>query len=189
MRADKSESRNGTLTELGLRPAAQIFNQVRYWSALDDPADEKWDYTSHISRVERREKGIGVSNASTFNAKPLLAVMLIVLLLISAGTGLYLAWPYLSETFFAGNETTVVNAYSVHLGARDLGIVQNKEELETFVADWLSEQNSTTEGVTYTLRQEMSYEPVLADAAYTADVSDVEEVFVKHAMLDLAQEP
>ena len=188
MRADKNESRNGSLTELGLRPAAQIFNQVRYWSALDDPHEEKWDYTSHISRVERREKGISGQSAATFNAKPLLAAMLIVLLLISMGTGLYLAWPYLSETFFSKNDVTVVNGYAVHLGSRELGIVQSKEEMEAFVADWLKEQNETTEGVTYTLRQEMTYEPVLADASFTATLKEVEDAFVKHATLDLAQE-
>ncbi len=188
MKTDKNETRMGTLNDLGLRPAAQIFNQVRYWSALDDPYEEKWDYTSHISRVERREKGIGTPNAATFNAKPLLAAMLIVLLLISVGTGLYLAWPSLSETFFNKNDVTVVSGYSVHLGSRELGTVQSKDELESFVADWLNQQSSTTEGVTYTLRQEMSYEPVLADAAFTASISEVEEAFVKHAMLDIAQE-
>ena len=40
--------------ELGLRPVSQVFNQIRYWSALDDPEQEKWDYVSHYTRTERR---------------------------------------------------------------------------------------------------------------------------------------
>lgn len=42
-----------SLTELGLRPVSQVFNQIRYWSALDDPEEEKWDYISHYTRTER----------------------------------------------------------------------------------------------------------------------------------------
>ena len=55
-----------SLTELGLRPVSQVFNQIRYWSALDDPEEEKWDYISHYTRTERREMGIGAAPSSTF---------------------------------------------------------------------------------------------------------------------------
>ena len=60
------ETRFDTLTDLGLRPVSQVFNQIRYWSALDDPDEEKWDYLSHYTRTERREMGLGVGG---FNAR------------------------------------------------------------------------------------------------------------------------
>ena len=78
------ETRFDTLTDLGLRPVSQVFNQIRYWSALDDPDEEKWDYLSHYTRTERREMGLGVGG---FNARPLIVCALILLLLIGVGTG------------------------------------------------------------------------------------------------------
>ena len=41
--AKKNRTRFDHLNELGMRPVSQVFNQIRYWSALDDPKEEKWD--------------------------------------------------------------------------------------------------------------------------------------------------
>ena len=183
----KNNSAAGELQDLGLRPATQIFNQIRYWSALDDPEEEKWDYTSHLSRAERKEKGL-IASPKTFNARPLIAAMLIVLLLISVGTGLFLAWPYLSSTF-GGNQETLhpVTAYSVHLGNRELGLVEDKAALEAFAKEWLDAQNAAAaEGVSYTMRQQLTFDEVVVDQPYVAKLQEVEDAFVRHAALDIA---
>ena len=138
------ETRFDTLTDLGLRPVSQVFNQIRYWSALDDPDEEKWDYLSHYTRTERREMGLGVGG---FNARPLIVCALILLLLIGVGTGGYLAWPYLSQQFSAlgaasGAQMEVVTGYMVRLGSRDLGVVEDRAGMENFVSSWLAQKNA-----------------------------------------------
>ena len=123
-----------SLTELGLRPVSQVFNQIRYWSALDDPEEEKWDYISHYTRTERREMGIGA--APSFNIRPVIAAMLIVLLLVGVGVGGWLAWPYVKDklggTGTSNRQITAVTGYMVRLGNRDLGVVQDKDGMEAF---------------------------------------------------------
>ena len=189
VKANKKDNSFDTLTELGLRPVSQVFNQIRYWSALDDPAEEKWDYISHYTRTERREMGIG--SAPTFNARPIIAALLIVLLLVGVGTGGWLAWPYLSQMISGGNQSTqmqVVTGYMVHLGNRDLGVIEDKAAMESFVSSWLAEQNAASqEGITYVIAQSISYDEVLIDATYCATLQDVQNAFVKHATLDVAQ--
>lgn len=189
VKANKKDNSFDTLTELGLRPVSQVFNQIRYWSALDDPAEEKWDYISHYTRTERREMGIG--SAPTFNARPIIAALLIVLLLVGVGTGGWLAWPYLSQMISGGNQSTqmqVVTGYMVHLGNRDLGVIEDKAAMESFVSSWLAEQNAASqEGITYVIAQSISYDEVLIDATYCATLQDVQNAFVKHAALDVAQ--
>ena len=189
MKANKKDNSFDTLTELGLRPVSQVFNQIRYWSALDDPAEEKWDYISHYTRTERREMGIG--SVPTFNARPIIAALLIVLLLVGVGTGGWLAWPYLSQIISGGNQSTqmqVVTGYMVHLGNRDLGVIEDKAAMESFVSSWLAEQNAASqEGITYVIAQSISYDEVLIDATYCATLQDVQNAFVKHAALDVAQ--
>ena len=189
VKANKKDNSFDTLTELGLRPVSQVFNQIRYWSALDDPAEEKWDYISHYTRTERREMGIG--SVPTFNARPIIAALLIVLLLVGVGTGGWLAWPYLSQMISGGNQSTqmqVVTGYMVHLGNRDLGVIEDKAAMESFVSSWLAEQNAASqEGITYVIAQSISYDEVLIDATYCATLQDVQNAFVKHAALDVAQ--
>ena len=189
VKANKKDNSIDTLTELGLRPVSQVFNQIRYWSALDDPAEEKWDYISHYTRTERREMGIG--SAPTFNARPIIAALLIVLLLVGVGTGGWLAWPYLSQMISGGDQSTqmqVVTGYMVHLGNRDLGVIEDKAAMESFVSSWLAEQNAASqEGITYVIAQSISYDEVLIDATYCATLQDVQNAFVKHAALDVAQ--
>ena len=189
VKANKKDNSFDTLTELGLRPVSQVFNQIRYWSALDDPAEEKWDYISHYTRTERREMGSG--SAPTFNARPIIAALLIVLLLVGVGTGGWLAWPYLSQMISGGNQSTqmqVVTGYMVHLGNRDLGVIEDKAAMESFVSSWLAEQNAASqEGITYVIAQSISYDEVLIDATYCATLQDVQNAFVKHAALDVAQ--
>ena len=141
-----------SLTELGLRPVSQVFNQIRYWSALDDPEEEKWDYISHYTRTERREMGIGA--APSFNIRTVIAAMLIVLLLVGVGVGGWLAWPYVKDklggTGTSNRQITAVTGYMVRLGNRDLGVVQDKDGMEAFVTSWLEQQNAAAqEGVTY----------------------------------------
>ena len=189
MKANKKDNSFDTLTELGLRPVSQVFNQIRYWSALDDPAEEKWDYISHYTRTERREMGIG--SAPTFNARPIIAALLIVLLLVGVGTGGWLAWPYLSRMISGGDQSAqmqVVTGYMVHLGNSDLGVIEDKAAMESFVSSWLAEQNAASqEGITYVIAQSISYDEVLIDATYCATLQDVQNAFVKHAALDVAQ--
>lgn len=189
VKANKKDNSFDTLTELGLRPVSQVFNQIRYWSALDDPAEEKWDYISHYTRTERREMGIG--SVPTFNARPIIAALLIVLLLVGVGTGGWLAWPYLSQMISGGDQSTqmqVVTGYMVHLGNRDLGVIEDKAAMESFVSSWLAEQNAASqEGITYVIAQSISYDEVLIDATYCATLQDVQNAFVKHAALDVAQ--
>ena len=189
VKANKKDNSFDTLTELGLRPVSQVFNQIRYWSALDDPAEEKWDYISHYTRTERREMGIG--SVPTFNARPIIAALLIVLMLVGVGTGGWLAWPYLSQMISGGNQSTqmqVVTGYMVHLGNRDLGVIEDKAAMESFVSSWLAEQNAASqEGITYVIAQSISYDEVLIDATYCATLQDVQNAFVKHAALDVAQ--
>ena len=191
VKTNKNDNRYDNLTELGMRPVSQVFNQIRYGSALDDPNEEKWDYMSHYTRTERREMGIGGSTPA-FNAKPIIAALLIVLLLVGVGTGTWLAWPYLSEKLSGDNSAAaqmeVVTGYMVHLGARDLGVIQDKAAMESFVSSWLAEQNAASqEGITYVIAQSITYDEVLIDAPYCATLQDVQNAFVKHATLDVAQ--
>ena len=191
VKTNKNDNGYDMLTELGMRPVSQVFNQIRYWSALDDPNEEKWDYMSHYTRTERREMGIG-GNLSAFNARPIIAALLIVLLLVGVGTGTWLAWPYLSSKLGQNNSTAaqmeVVTGYMVHLGSRDLGVIQDKTAMESFVSTWLAEQNAASqEGITYVIAQNITYDEVLIDAPYCAALQDVQNAFVKHATLDVAQ--
>ena len=179
-----------SLTELGLRPVSQVFNQIRYWSALDDPEEEKWDYISHYTRTERREMGIGA--APSFNIRPVIAAMLIVLLLVGVGVGGWLAWPYVKDklggTGTSNRQTTAVTGYMVRLGNRDLGVVQDKDGMEAFVTSWLEQQNAAAqEGVTYVIAQNIEYAELTVDSHYCATLEDVESAFVKHATLTIAQ--
>lgn len=179
-----------SLTELGLRPVSQVFNQIRYWSALDDPEEEKWDYISHYTRTERREMGIGA--APSFNIRPVIAAMLIVLLLVGVGVGGWLAWPYvkdkLGSTGTSNRQITAVTGYMVRLGNRDLGVVQDKDGMEAFVTSWLEQQNAAAqEGVTYVIAQNIEYAELTVDSHYCATLEDVESAFVKHATLTIAQ--
>lgn len=179
-----------SLTELGLRPVSQVFNQIRYWSALDDPEEEKWDYISHYTRTERREMGIGA--APSFNIRPVIAAMLIVLLLVGVGVGGWLAWPYVKDklggTGISNRQITAVTGYMVRLGNRDLGVVQDKDGMEAFVTSWLEQQNAAAqEGVTYVIAQNIEYAELTVDSHYCATLEDVESAFVKHATLTIAQ--
>lgn len=179
-----------SLTELGLRPVSQVFNQIRYWSALDDPEEEKWDYISHYTRTERREMGIGA--APSFNIRPVIAAMLIVLLLVGVGVGGWLAWPYVKDklggTGTSNRQITAVTGYMVRLGNRDLGVVQDKDGMEAFVTSWLEQQNAVAqEGVTYVIAQNIEYAELTVDSHYCATLEDVESAFVKHATLTIAQ--
>ena len=179
-----------SLTELGLRPVSQVFNQIRYWSALDDPEEEKWDYISHYTRTERREMGIGA--APSFNIRPVIAAMLIVLLLVGVGVGGWLAWPYVKDklggTGTSNRQITAVTGYMVRLGNRDLGVVQDKDGMEAFVTSWLEQQNAAAqEGVTYVIAQNIEYAELTVDSRYCATLEDVESAFVKHATLTIAQ--
>ena len=179
-----------SLTELGLRPVSQVFNQIRYWSALDDPEEEKWDYISHYTRTERREMGIGA--APSFNIRPVIAAMLIVLLLVGVGVGGWLAWPYVKDklggTGTSNRQITAVTGYMVRLGNRDLGVVQDKDGMEAFVTSWLEQQNAAAqEGVTYVTAQNIEYAELTVDSHYCATLEDVESAFVKHATLTIAQ--
>ena len=179
-----------SLTELGLRPVSQVFNQIRYWSALDDPEEEKWDYISHYTRTERREMGIGA--APSFNIRPVIAAMLIVLLLVGVGVGGWLAWPYVKDklggTGTSNRQITAVTGYMVRLGNRDLGVVQDKDGMEAFVTSWLEQQNAAAqEGVTYVIAQNIEYAELTVDSNYCATLEDVESAFVKHATLTIAQ--
>ena len=179
-----------SLTELGLRPVSQVFNQIRYWSALDDPEEEKWDYISHYTRTERREMGIGA--APSFNIRPGIAAMLIVLLLVGVGVGGWLAWPYVKDklggTGTSNRQITAVTGYMVRLGNRDLGVVQDKDGMEAFVTSWLEQQNAAAqEGVTYVIAQNIEYAELTVDSHYCATLEDVESAFVKHATLTIAQ--
>ena len=179
-----------SLTELGLRPVSQVFNQIRYWSALDDPEEEKWDYISHYTRTERREMGIGA--APSFNIRPVIAAMLIVLLLVGVGVGGWLAWPYVKDklggTGTSNRQITAVTGYMVRLGNRDLGVVQDKDGMEAFVTSWLEQQNAAAqEGVTYVIAQNTEYAELTVDSHYCATLEDVESAFVKHATLTIAQ--
>lgn len=179
-----------SLTELGLRPVSQVFNQIRYWSALDDPEEEKWDYISHYTRTERREMGIGA--APSFNIRPVIAAMLIVLLLVGVGVGGWLAWPYVKDklggTGTSNRQITAVTGYMVRLGNRDLGVVQDKDGMEVFVTSWLEQQNAAAqEGVTYVIAQNIEYAELTVDSHYCATLEDVESAFVKHATLTIAQ--
>ena len=179
-----------SLTELGLRPVSQVFNQIRDWSALDDPEEEKWDYISHYTRTERREMGIGA--APSFNIRPVIAAMLIVLLLVGVGVGGWLAWPYVKDklggTGTSNRQITAVTGYMVRLGNRDLGVVQDKDGMEAFVTSWLEQQNAAAqEGVTYVIAQNIEYAELTVDSHYCATLEDVESAFVKHATLTIAQ--
>lgn len=179
-----------SLTELGLRPVSQVFNQIRYWNALDDPEEEKWDYISHYTRTERREMGIGA--APSFNIRPVIAAMLIVLLLVGVGVGGWLAWPYVKDklggTGTSNRQITAVTGYMVRLGNRDLGVVQDKDGMEAFVTSWLEQQNAAAqEGVTYVIAQNIEYAELTVDSHYCATLEDVESAFVKHATLTIAQ--
>lgn len=179
-----------SLTDLGLRPVSQVFNQIRYWSALDDPEEEKWDYISHYTRTERREMGIGA--APSFNIRPVIAAMLIVLLLVGVGVGGWLAWPYVKDklggTGTSNRQITAVTGYMVRLGNRDLGVVQDKDGMEAFVTSWLEQQNAAAqEGVTYVIAQNIEYAELTVDSHYCATLEDVESAFVKHATLTIAQ--
>lgn len=179
-----------SLTELGLRPVSQVFNQIRYWSALDDPEEEKWDYISHYTRTERREMGIGA--APSFNIRPVIAAMLIVLLLVGVGVGGWLAWPYVKDklggTGTSNRQIAAVTGYMVRLGNRDLGVVQDKDGMEAFVTSWLEQQNAAAqEGVTYVIAQNIEYAELTVDSHYCATLEDVENAFVKHATLTIAQ--
>lgn len=179
-----------SLTELGLRPVSQVFNQIRYWSALDDPEEEKWDYISHYTRTERREMGIGA--APSFNIRPVIAAMLIVLLLVGVGVGGWLAWPYVKDKLggmgTSNRQITAVTGYMVRLGNRDLGVVQDKDGMEAFVTSWLEQQNAAAqEGVTYVIAQNIEYAELTVDSHYCATLEDVESAFVKHATLTIAQ--
>ena len=179
-----------SLTELGLRPVSQVFNQIRYWSALDDPEEEKWDYISHYTRTERREMGIGA--APSFNIRPVIAAMLIVLLLVGVGVGGWLAWPYVKDklggTGTSNRQITAVTGYMVRLGNRDLGVVQDKDGMEAFVTSWLEQQNAAAqEGVTYVIAQNIEYAELTDESHYCATLEDVESAFVKHATLTIAQ--
>lgn len=179
-----------SLTELGLRPVSQVFNQIRYWSALDDPEEEKWDYISHYTRTERRE--MGISAAPSFNIRPVIAAMLIVLLLVGVGVGGWLAWPYVKDklggTGTSNRQITAVTGYMVRLGNRDLGVVQDKDGMEAFVTSWLEQQNAAAqEGVTYVIAQNIEYAELTVDSHYCATLEDVESAFVKHATLTIAQ--
>ena len=179
-----------SLTELGLRPVSQVFNQIRYWSALDDPEEEKWDYISHYTRTERREMGIGA--APSFNIRPVIAAMLIVLLLVGVGVGGWLAWPYVKDklggTGTSNRQITAVTGYMVRLGNRDLGVVQDKDGMEAFVTSWLEQQNAAAqEGVAYVIAQNIEYAELTVDSHYCATLEDVESAFVKHATLTIAQ--
>lgn len=179
-----------SLTELGLRPVSQVFNQIRYWSALDDPEEEKWDYISHYTRTERREMGIGA--APSFNIRPVIAAMLIVLLLVGVGVGGWLAWPYVKDKLggagASNRQITAVTGYMVRLGNRDLGVVQDKDGMEAFVTSWLEQQNAAAqEGVTYVIAQNIEYAELTVDSHYCATLEDVESAFVKHATLTIAQ--
>ena len=179
-----------SLTELGLRPVSQVFNQIRYWSALDDPEEEKWDYISHYTRTERREMGIGA--APSFNIRPVIAAMLIVLLLVGVGVGGWLAWPYVKDklggTGTSNRQITAVTGYMVRLGNRDLGVVQDKDGMEAFVTSWLEQQNAAAqEGVTYVIAQNIEYAELTVDSHYCATLEDVESAFVKHATQTIAQ--
>ena len=191
--AKKNNVKVGYLNELGMRPVSQVFHQVRYWSALDDPKEEKWDYMSHYTRTERREMGRNSSGAK-FNPIILIAAMLVVLMLVGVGTGAWLAWPFISSKLNIGGassaaatEVEAVTGYIVHLGSRDLGVIRDKTAMETFVSDWLAEQNANAqEGITYTIAQSITYDEVLIDAPYCANLQDVQNAFVKHAALDIA---
>ena len=179
-----------SLTELGLRPVSQVFNQIRYWNALDDPEEEKWDYISHYTRTERREMGIGA--VPSFNIRPVIAAMLIVLLLVGVGVGGWLAWPYVKDklggTGTSNRQITAVTGYMVRLGNRDLGVVQDKDGMEAFVTSWLEQQNAAAqEGVTYVIAQNIEYAELTVDSHYCATLEDVESAFVKHATLTIAQ--
>ena len=65
--------------------------------------------------------------------------------------------------------------------------IRDKNAMETFVSDWLAEQNANSqEGLTYVIAQPITYDEVLIDAPYCANLQDVQNAFVKHAALDIA---
>ena len=189
--AKKNTVKRDHLNELGMRPVSQVFHQIRYWSALDDPKEEKWDYMTHYTRTERREMGKGNGGAASFNPVILIAALLVVLMLVGVGTGAWLAWPFISSKLGGASaqstEVEAVTGYMVHLGSRDLGVIRDKTAMETFVSDWLAEQNAMSqEGVTYIIAQSITYDEVLIDASYCATLQDVQNAFVKHATMDIA---
>lgn len=190
--AKKKNYRYDMLNELGMRPVSQVFHQIRYWSALDDPKEEKWDYMTPYTRTERREMGRSSKSSAGFNPIVLVAALLVVLMLVGVGTGAWLAWPFISSKLLGGSsaaagEVQAVTGYMVHLGSRDLGVIRDKNAMETFVADWLAEQNANSQqDVTYVIAQSITYDEVLIDAPYCAALQDVQNAFVKHATLDIA---
>ena len=162
-----------------LDEAKELMYQRDCFGILEIPAD----FDKKLARGEQ-------SPVIFYSDMSLLLNWLPLLLLIGVGTGGYLAWPYLEGQLSAlgagaGQEIQVVTGYMVHLGSRDLGVVQDRAAVENFISSWLAQKNAQSD-IVYRIAQEITYEEVRVDAAYCATPEEVESAFVKHATLDLA---
>lgn len=194
------------LTDLQLRPVTNGLHQIRYWSALDDPSEEKWDYTSHISRVDRRypdrarrsdfdldDDESSSRSSGSGRARPYLIVTLIVLVVAALGVSGFFLWtdyisPSLDKAAFTESEYAPIQGYLVQVGAREIGVVseQDRAAVEACVAD-LQQQAQALAGGPVQAEQELQFTPVTVDVIYVPDVSDVNAIISRHMVFTPVQ--
>ena len=179
------------LVDLQLRPVTNELHQIRYWSALDDPDEEKWDYTSHISRMDRkypdraRRSDYDDDGARPGRSRLWLVAVLIVLVVSAASVAGYFVWgdylaPGMSQTQ-GDSGYAPVQGYMVVLGNREIGIVSeaDKATVESYVQQ-LTLQAQTQAGAEVVCEQALSFTPVTVDAIYVPNVNDVNAVLARH---------
>lgn len=183
------------LNPLNLRSVSMEMHQIRYWSALDDPKEEKWDYQTRIPRAgnyatyddydtayddddyeePRRIRRAGPSPAF---------IALIALLVVALGVGGYflttkVILPSVSSASVSGSGN-LVQGYMVKLGNRDLGIVVDKAAVESYVETLLQSQSNQM-GQSAALSQTLQFTPITVDMLFTATTDDITNKIGYHA--------
>lgn len=164
------------LTVLNLRSISADLNQIRYWSATDDPQEERWDYIPAPVGGKARKKTIRTTERRGENHGSVKGVFigLGVVAALALIVGAYFLFD-LSSLFTGlpsgGNYAPVVG-YRVQLGQRSFGVVENTSAIQAHVQK-LQEEAGTTAGTTVAMEQVLTFEPVTIDAIYAANEDDV----------------
>ncbi len=185
------------LVDLQLRPITTEWNQIRYWSALDDPDEEKWDNIVHSTAVERKyseseyESDVFADDTKEpsgfkrrFTIPPLWMYAGIFVLLVVLGISAFFIWEKLSSSKSDNaGKYAPVEAYMVTLGNREIGIVAQSDRsgVEAYMQA-LTQQAMLQAGTDVVPEQSIRFEPILVDAVYVPNVDDVNAVIARHTV-------
>lgn len=182
------------LVQLQLRPVSSELNRIRYWSALDDPREEKWDNNSHISRMERKypqyerpafhdDETQDVPSSS--KPKFLIFTAVLVLVVLLGVSGYFLWTEFLSPTLQSRNQGgyAPISAYMLSLGNREIGIVaqEDRAKVESYMQA-LTQQAVQQAGTDVIPKQSLRFDAMTVDAIYVPSISDVTAIIARHTV-------